>query len=181
MATKASSDRDFVIDAVDTLNDFIGDLIAGTRVLADYREQHNTSSVGIGQMSAIQKMCLSHLVLTFAKILEFWDRYHAIVPEMHRETLKELNATLRHRGADEFRNTVAGHIWDRKQQRPLRHSEVMSKLKALMAGAALPDFLRWVNNPEGNVYPETVVSVVEAVRSSLVAKHDIKVSEVIDR
>jgi hypothetical protein len=57
----------------------------------------------------------------------------------------------------------------------------MRKLDILVAGAPLGEFLRWVNNPDGNTHPETVVGIVEAVRDSLVTQHDIQVSEVIDR
>jgi hypothetical protein len=181
MEAVTDSQRALALDAVDALNDLVGDLVAGTRVLADYHRLHKAGSVDLEQMSAVQKMCLSHLVLAFAKLLEFWEHYHQLVPDEHRSTLKELNATLRRRGADEFRNTVAGHIWDRKLQRPLHHSEVMSKLDKLVDGAALADFLRWINNTDGNAHPATVVGVIEAVRDSLVTRHAIEVSEVIDR
>ena len=67
-----NSDQD-AIDAVDTLNDLIGDLAAGTIVLRDYHQQYKTGGAfNLELMSAVQKMCLSHLVLAFAKQLEFW-------------------------------------------------------------------------------------------------------------
>jgi hypothetical protein len=67
MEAVTDSRRVVAIDAVETLNDLIGDLVAGTRVLADYHRSHKAGSVGLKQMSAVQKMCLSHLVLAFAE------------------------------------------------------------------------------------------------------------------
>lgn len=180
METVTGTDRATALDAIDTLNDLIGDLVAATRVPGDYHEMYRAGRLRPEQMSTVQKMCISHLVLAFAKLLEFWDRYHHLVPERHRSDLKSLNATLKSRGVEEFRNTVAGHIWDRKRQRPLRHSEIMEKLSTL-TGGKLGEFLRWVNNPQGNTYPNTVLSVVETLRDSLVAEHRIQPGEVIER
>jgi hypothetical protein len=123
-------------------------------------------------MSAVQKMCFSHLVLSFCKLLEFRERYHKLVPEIHREALKSLNAEIRRRGAKDFRNKVAGHIWDNKLQRPLRHSEIIAQLDGLI-GKHADDFLYWINNPESNTYPETVVSVVETIRDAITRVHAI--------
>jgi len=169
------------IDAVDTLNDLIGDLVTGTMVLRVYHQQYRTGGAfNLEQMIAVQKMCLSHLVLAFVKLLEFWKRYHQLVPDKHRADLKALNDTLKRKGVRDFRNKVAGHIWDSKQGRPLRHSEIMASLEVLTDGH-LDQFLRWVNNPDGNTYPQTVLSVIEALRDSLVDEHGIQVPEVIDR
>ena len=160
-----SVDHDTAIDAVDVLNDLIGDLIAGTKVFIDYRQRLKTGEFRVEQMSAVQKMCFSHLVLSFCKLSEFWERYHRLVPEIHREALKSLTAEIRERAKD-FRNKVAGHIWDKKRQRPLRHSEIMVQLDGLI-GKHADDFLYWINNPESNTYPETIVSVVETIRDAV--------------
>jgi len=57
----------------------------------------------------------------------------------------------------------------------------MQKLE-LLSGGTLGNFLLWVNDPEGgNVYPNTVVSIVEGLRDTLVAEHQITVEEVIAR
>ncbi len=180
MEATSQAERSIAIDAVDTLNDLVGDFVVGTRVLADYQQDSRSQQIGEEQMSALQKMCVSHIVIAFAKLLEFWEKYHQIVPAEHRDDLKSLNSQLRSRGTEDFRNTVAGHIWERTQQRPLRNSEIMQMLEVL-TGGKLREFLRWVNDPNGNTYPETVVSVIEAVRDSIVAKHQIRVEDVISR
>jgi hypothetical protein len=173
-------DRNTAIDAVDTLNDLMGDLVAATQVLQEYMQRYQDGSVNLNQMSAVQKMCLSHLILALSKQLEFWRRYQIIVPAKHRSELEELNDSLRRKGVLDLRNKVAAHIWDTKQRRPLRHSEIKERLEDL-TGASLGEFLRWVNNPKDNSYPTTVLSIIETLRDSLVAEHSIQIQEVIER
>ncbi|MEX2164005.1 MAG: hypothetical protein WD823_07155 [Sulfuricaulis sp.] len=175
-----SVSRDTAIDAVDVLNDLIADLVAGTNVFIEYRERHKSGTFRLEQMVAVQKMCFSHLALAFCKLLEFWEHYQRLVPDNHRENLKRLNAEIRKRGAKNFRNKVAGHIWDKKLQRPLRHSEIMSQLEGFV-GKHADEFLYWINNPEGNNYPNTIVSVVETIRDAIAIEHAIEQSEVIER
>jgi len=175
-----SADRDTGIDAVDVLNDLIADLIAGTNVFIDYRQRLKSGQFRVEQMSAVQKMCFSHLVLSFCKLLEFWEHYQRLVPHAHRKDLKELNAEIRRRGAKDFRNKIAGHIWDKKLQRPVRNSEIMAYLDGLI-GKHADDFLNWINNPESNAYPETIVSVVETIRDAIAREHAIDPSEILKR
>ena len=75
---------------------------------------------------------------------------------------------------------LAKYIWDKKLSRPLMQSEIMSKLKDI-TGEKADDFLKWISDPPNNQYPETVVSVVEEIRDSLVKEYGITPSEVIDR
>jgi len=175
-----SEDRITAIDALDVLNDLIGDLIAGTNVFIDYRQRLIQGGFSEEQLSAVQKMCFSHLALSFCKLIEFYKRYHRLVPENHREVLKNLNAEIRRRGVRDFRNKVAGHIWDKKLQRPLRHSEIMLQLNSVI-GKHADDFLYWINNPKNNTYPETIVSVVETIRDSIAKEYVIDPAEVINR
>ena len=125
-------------------------------------------------------MCLSYLVLAFAKFEEFWGHYHNLVPQEHRDACKSIVKTLRARKVAEFRNRCVGHIWDSEKQRPLAHSEVMSALAAI-AVPNFAEFLNWINNPKANTYSSTVVSVVEAVRNALVLAYGIQPHEIVNR
>lgn len=175
-----SMDRNIAIDALGVLNDLIGDLISGTNVYIDYRQRLIQGTFSEEQLSAVQTMCFSHLALSFCKLIEFYERYHKFVPAHHRKVLKNLNAEIRRRGVRDFRNKVAGHIWDKKLQRPLRHSEIMSQLGSVI-GKHADDFLYWINDPKGNTYPRTVVSVVETIRDSIGSEYKIDPAEVINR
>ena len=176
----ATSDRGRAVDAADVLNDFIGDFITGVMVLREYSKQHQEGKLQLELMIPIQKMCLSYLVLAFAKYAEFWKHYHDLVPQEHHNACKTILKSMQIRKITEFRNRCIGHIWDNGKQRPLAHSEVMSALATITA----PDFaafLNWINNPKANTYPSTVVSVVETVRDSLMLAHGIQPHEIVDR
>jgi hypothetical protein len=174
------TDRQLAIDAADLLNDFIGDIVTGVMAYREYDQQHRSGRLPLNLMIPIQKMCLSHLTLTLSKWLEVHEKYHAIFPTETVAVCRELNKTIRQRGIPDFRNKCIGHIWDKKVGRPLVQSEIMARLDKIVAGD-LPAFLKWLNDPKGNTYPETVVSIVEKIRDDLVAQHGIRPDEIIDR
>lgn len=173
-------DRTHAVDAADVLNDFIGDFITGVMVLRDYSAQLQAEKLSTEMMVGVQKMCVSHLVLAFAKFEEFWEHYHAVVPTQHREACKEILKTIRARRITEFRNQCVGHIWNNNAQRPLKHSEAMRAIETL-AAPNFGHFLQWINNPEANTYPSTVVSVMETVRDAIINEHRIRPEEIVNR
>jgi len=173
-------DRERAVDAVDVLNDFIGDFITGVMVFRTYATYLKAGKIPLEMMVGIQKMCVSSIVLAFAKFEEFWRHYHDVVQAEHRDACKDVLKAIRARKITEFRNRVAGHIWNAKTKRPLKNSEVMQALE-LMAAPHFDAFLDWVNNPVVNAYPTTVVSVIEAVRDGIAAVHDIRPEEIVNR
>ena len=50
-----------------------------------------------------------------------------------------------------------------------------------MTGNDFDSFLKWINDPQGNTYPATVVSIVETVRGTLMAQYSIASDEIINR
>jgi hypothetical protein len=48
----------------------------------------------------------------------------------------------------------------------------MNHLKE-MTGGDFDPFLKWINDPTGNILPTTVVSIVETIRDDLMAQHSI--------
>jgi hypothetical protein len=172
--------RNKAIDAVDLLNDFIGDLITGANVLREYMKEQREGRLDVRLMVPIQRMCLSHLILTLNKWCEFYEKYSQLVADEHREAVKGLNRELKDKKVKEFRHKCIGHIWDKEHRRPLIHSEIMTRLENI-TGGSLPCFLSWINNPQNNTSPNTVVSIVETVRDSISARYQITEAEVIGR
>lgn len=172
--------RNKAIDAVDLLNDFIGDLIIGVNVLREYIKKEREGRLDIREMIPIHKMCLSHLILTLNKWCEFYKNYSQLIADEHREPVKNLNRQLKEKRIENFRNKCIGHIWDNDHRRPLMHSEIMSGLERII-GSSLSDFLTWVNNPQDNSFPNTVVGIVETVRDSITARYGISEAEIINR
>jgi hypothetical protein len=155
--------REKAVHAADTLNDFIGDLIGGTMLFREWDTQFRAGRVPETLMINVQKICVSHLVLGLCKFMEFYKRFHQVIPSEHLETCKALVSAINRKGVAEFRNKSVGHIWDKEKQRPLIHSEIMMRL-ARLTGGDMSGFLNWINNPKTNEFPSTVVSVVETVR-----------------
>src|SRR5450759_3858364 len=105
----ATTDRARAVDAVDVLNDFVGDFITGGMVLREYAKHHHEGTLPLELMVPIQKMCLSYVVLAFAKFEEFWKHYHDLVPDEHRDGCKSILKALRVRKVTDFRNRCVGH------------------------------------------------------------------------
>lgn len=173
-------DHQNAIDAVDVLNDFVGDLVTGTNLFREYDQQYRRDKLPFELMIPIQRMCLSYIVLALSKWTEAYDKYHAIFPSEFSNIYKRLNADIRKRGILEFRNKCVGHIWDKKTNKPLTHSEVMGRLSIITEGS-IHNFLNWINNLHDNTFPKTVVSIIEKIKDHIVIKHGIHPDEVIQR
>ena len=172
--------RDNAVHAVDTLNDFVGDFVGGVMLFREWESQFNAGRVPEILMVNVQKICLSHLVLGLCKFVEFYERFHKVIPSEHRDVCKGLVREIKQKGVVEFRNKCVGHIWDKHLHRPLIHSEIMTRL-ARLTGSNLSEFLNWINNPKANTFPSTVVSIVETVRDAMMSQHSITQDEIINR
>ena len=122
-------------------------------------------------------MCVWHVILTLSKWQEVYDCYNQVFPIGLREASQTLCKELERRGVRNFRNTVVGHILDKKTKRPILATEINAKLTKIFNGSP-ETFLLWVNNPDGNHFPDTVVGIVEHVRDRLmqdfsITKHDL--------
>lgn len=154
------------IEAYRFLNDYVGDLVAGTRSLELFEDSPLFASVSSSMKLVLRRMVLSHLVVTLSKWGELYDRYLAIIPGDVRTAWQDLRKELDRRGIRKFRNTVVGHIWDNELHRALTVSEVESRLASVI-GDGLLSFRTWINDPAGNQFPRTVVAICERVRDRI--------------
>lgn len=53
-------------------------------------------------MINVQKICVSHLVLGLCKFVEFYKRFHQVIPSEHLETCKALVSEINRKGVVEF-------------------------------------------------------------------------------
>ena len=68
--------RERAVDAVDVLNDFIGDFITAERAFQDFSGKLKRGEFPVEAFVPLQRMCISHVALAFAKFEEFWEHYH---------------------------------------------------------------------------------------------------------
>lgn len=174
--------RERAVEAFWILNDFIGDLITGTRAF-EYFEAPKFKAGATDEILRIyNKMADSFLFVTLAKWIEFYDHYHILIPADIRPICKRLRNELDQRGVREFRNKVVGHIWSKKHRRPLLPSEIEELDRRITNGDGMA-FLKWINDPDNNRLGKTIVGTSEAVRDSIKVKwslSDQELRQVID-
>ena len=168
------------VDAVDVLGDLIIDLVAGVMVFREYEASFKKSATQDDIYLSVKRLCVFHLILSLHKAIEFWKRYKSVVPNDLKEPFKSFVKTLEGRKITEFRNKYIDHIWDKDLSRPLVHSEVIERME-ILCGGDLNSFLNWINNPKGNSFPSTVISVIQTTRDAMIAKHQIANHEIIER
>lgn len=173
--------RERALDAVAILNDLVGDFVTGSMSHRLFLKSFKEGKITQDQMIGIQKMCLSHLALALCKCIEFWEKYHDLISEEQREDYKDLINKIGKRNVRGFRNKYIGHIWDQKEKRPLFTSEIMKYFDSFSEDGSLYTFLDWINKPNENVFPLTVVSIVESLRDSLQNEYSIQPDEIISR
>ncbi len=176
----ADIERNSILDAIGVLNDLVNDLVAGTMVFENYQSRFTMGQFSQPGIVAVQKMCVSHLILGLNKLCEFWKVFHRLVPAELRPEMKALVSELQRRGIKEFRNTVVAHVWDKNRRRTRTQSEVIAQLNQISAGDP-GGFLMWLNNPNDNAYPKTVVSIVQALLDHLRELHGVNADEIFRR
>lgn len=170
--------RDRAIEAFWILNDFVGDLICGTKAI-EYFDTPRFKAGATDQVLRIyNKMAESFIFLTLAKWIEFYDRYQVLIPPEQQATCKQLRNELDKRGIREFRNKVVGHIWSKKHSRPLLPSELEKLDKKIMKGDG-NKFLKWINDPSNNYFGTTIVGTSEAVRDEIQKKWSLSKQELV--
>ena len=175
-----NTDRNSIIDAVYVLNDIFDYLVAGTMVFNKYQTMYESGEFSQPGIVAIQKMCVSHLILALSKLIEFWKHYHYLVPNDLRAEMKATIAKLHSSDLKHFRNTVVAHIWDKKINRIRTQYEAIELLNRI-SGNNPKSFLLWLNNPDGNIYPKNLVSIVETLRDRLRKDYNVSTDEVFNR
>lgn len=176
----ADTDRNTILDAIYVLNDIFDNLVAGTMVFDRYQSRYESGGLTQPGIVAVQKMCVSHIVLGLSKFLEFWEYYHHLVPDEMRPEVKATVSKLQSQDLRRFRNTVVAHIRDKKLGRTRTQFEAIELLNRISDNNPKA-FLTWINSPNDNVYPKNLVSIVESLRDHLREEHSISANEVFNR
>lgn len=165
--------RSRAIEAVRILNDFIADAVVGTRSFDIFDRVTSGRELSHGTKVGIARMCYFHLILLLAKWAEFYDRYASVIPADCANDCRAVRQKIKTLGVTEFRNKCVGHIWDTGTKRPLTAKEISGYMTAITGDDGVA-FLHWINSPNDNAYPRTVVSVISHVRDRLKAEYEIE-------
>ena len=104
--------RERAVEATRLLNSFLLDFVVGSRGLEIFDCPAIAPSVSRTTAIGLNRMAISHLVVSLAKWAEFYRHYRAILPADVRDACLALHDQIIARGIIDFRNTVIGHILD---------------------------------------------------------------------
>lgn len=152
--------------ALDVLNEFIYDLITGSRSIEIFESKVFRKPNDSAPHTARIRMCYSHLFLTLAKWREFYEHFQSLIPSDCHSECKALYKEVKNRGILKFRHSRTGHIWDKDQNRPWTTEETNAYFNSLLSNDANA-FLKWIHDPGNNKFPNTVVSILEKTRDRI--------------
>lgn len=169
--------RERAVEATRLLNSFLVDFIVGTRGLEIFDSPAIAPKVTQRIAIGLNRMAISHLSICLAKWTEFYRSYGAILPLDVRSACLKVHNEVISRGIVDFRNKVIGHIADDNTKRPWTAAEIDEHFNRMFAGNR-EDFLRWINNPEANIFPHSVVAITEHVRDRLRTDYGVRDDEI---
>ena len=161
--------KERAIEACWLLNDFGGDLIVATRSFEYFDKPEFKAKFSDQALRIFNKMADSFLFVTLAKWMEFYKRYHLLIPEDAKPICKRLRNELARRGVKEFRDGVVGHIWSKKHNRPILPREIDELNRKITQGNPRA-FLKWINDPSNNRLDTTIVGAIEGVQDAIKEK-----------
>jgi hypothetical protein len=152
--------------AIDLLNEFICDLITGARTIPIFESKAFRKPNDIIPHTARIRMCYSHLFLTLSKWVEFYKHFQSLIPSDCHRACKHLYNEIIKRKIIKFRNQRVGHIWDKGENRPWTNEETNTFFDLIVSDDPRA-FLKWINDPKNNTFPNTVVSIVVETRDKM--------------
>jgi hypothetical protein len=166
-----SNKKSRAIDAARILNMLRLELIVGTRSLEIFNKILPHRELGGAAEQGMIRMCHFHFLLSLCKFVEFYDHYHSIIPEDCKQQFKGAVREINKKGIIEFRNKYIGHILEKRTGRPLDLINIETYLHRIY-GNDDEVFIAWINDHK-NIFPTTVVSVVEHTRTRIMESYSI--------
>lgn len=174
----AARQKEKAIEAARVLNNMLLDLVTGTQALNIY-DLPTVSEKGDRKVrTGLDRMAISHLVVSLHKWIEFYDWYKAYIPAEEKNICRSLCARVKAKGISDFRHKVVGHLIDDATERPLTSEEIDARLRKIL-GEDPRSFFRWINDPREKAYPSTVVSITEHVRDRIREQYDLSDQEIV--
>lgn len=152
------------------LNTFVGELVCSARSFELYEAPGFRKMASERVINEFRKMSTSYLLITLTKWVEFYDKYHNLIPTDIRPIAKSVKTKIEQSGVVNFRNNVVGHIWDKKAHRPLGKEEIEQAIDKIFDSTPGP-FLLWINDQKNNIFPKTIVSITEEIRRRIELEH----------
>ena len=179
MATTAQNGRGRALDAARLLDRLLIDVVVGTRILDIFESQNSKNTIQPVVFHGMRRMSHSHTLLGLSKFIEFYKTYHDLIPPACRTPCKNMMKIIESKKMKDFRSKYVAHVIDEDTGRPLNLNELEDYIGAIF-GQDETSFIRWVNDQK-NVFPTTVVSVLEKTRDEMMRENGISKGEMSQR
>jgi len=179
MATTAQNGRGRALDAARLLDRLLIDVVVGTRILDIFESQNSKNTIQPVVFHGMRRMSHSHTLLGLSKFIEFYKTYHDLIPPACRTPCKNMMKIIESKKIYDFRSKYVAHVIDEDTGRPLNLNELEDYIGAIF-GQDETSFIRWVNDQK-NVFPTTVVSVLEKTRDEMMRENGISKGEMSQR
>ena len=179
MATTAQNGRGRALDAARLLDRLLIDVVVGTRILDIFESQNSKNTIQPVVFHGMRRMSHSHTLLGLSKFIEFYKTYHDLIPPACRTPCKNMMKIIESKKIYDFRSKYVAHVIDEDTGRPLNLNELEDYIGAIF-GQDETSFIRWVNDQK-NIFPTTVVSVLEKTRDEMMRENGISKGEMSQR
>lgn len=167
--------KDRALDAARLADRLLIDVIVGTRSIDIFHKMNFNNKIHPVVFHGKLRMCYSQILLGLSKFTEFYKAYHDIIPTDCRTPCKNIMKIIKNKGIYEFRSKYVAHLIDEKTGRPLNLDKLEEYLDGIF-GEDETKFIRWVNDQK-NIFPTTVVSVIEKTRDEIMKQNMISKEE----
>jgi hypothetical protein len=153
-------------EAISILDTLILATMVGPRSLDIFSALDNKLPLSANMRADLTRMSTTHLVLALAKWMKFYVRYRSLLPQKTTVAAKTLYNDLKERGVRDFRNKVAGHIWDKEIGRPLSAEDGRERLVKVIG----PDehaFDYWIYDPGATERTNHLIGLTEEIPDPL--------------
>lgn len=160
--------------AVVVFNSILGEMTAATGVLKSYSRALQSNKINWQQYGAVEQMCISFIVLGCGRFREAYEAYAGLIRgEDFASDVRAVHQRTSTRAMIDFRNQVVAHINAGDVVMP---DEVRQRLRSVLDGQTLRDFLIWVNDPSEPT-SRSLCGCCEIVRDFLAGKFQIAQAE----
>jgi hypothetical protein len=167
--------RDEVLDAVRLLDRLLIDVVVGTRSLDIFERLNSKTAIRPVVFHGMRRLSHSHTLLGLSKFIEFDKAYHNLIPLPCQTPCKDMMKIIESKRIYDFRSKYVAHVIDEDTGRPLNLNQVEEYIEAIF-GQDETNFIKWVNDQK-NIFPTTVVSVLEKTRDKKMEENGISQEE----
>jgi len=175
MSAAAENTRNRALDAARLMDRLLVDVTVGTRSLEIFDSLNSKTAIHAVVFYGMHRMCHSQTLLGLSKFIEFYKTYHDVIPVDCKTPCKSVMKIIESKQIYEFRSKYVAHLIDEKTGRPLNLDELEQYLGGIF-GQDETNFIRWINDQK-NIFPTTVVSVLEKTRDEIMKQNGISKEE----